>query len=55
MGGPARSEMLTGWIVKWVAALPPVFIYPWENEMTAMAEGVLRVLSGKEPVRRYGV
>ncbi len=52
-GGLAQSEMLTGWIRAWVERLAPVFIYPGEDEMTAMAEGGLRVLSGEEPVRRY--
>lgn len=52
-GGLAHSEMLTGWIRKWVEDLAPVFIYPGEDEMTAMAEGGLRVLSGEETVRKY--
>jgi butyrate kinase len=30
-----------------------VFIFPGEDEMAALAEGGLRVLSGEEPVRRY--
>ena len=52
-GGLARSEMLTGWIGQWIEGMAPVFIYPGEDEMTAMAEGGMRVLSGEEPVRRY--
>jgi butyrate kinase len=53
-GGMAHSEMLTGWIREWVDGLAPVFVYPGEDEMTAMAEGGLRVLSGDEQVLRYG-
>jgi butyrate kinase len=53
-GGLAHSEMLTGWIREWVEGLAPVFVYPGEDEMIAMAEGALRVLSGDERVRRYG-
>ena len=53
-GGLAHSEMLTGWIREWVDGLAPVFIYPGEDEMTAMAEGALRVLLGEEQVLRYG-
>lgn len=53
-GGLAHSEMLTGWIQEWVDGLAPVFIYPGEDEMTAMAEGGLRVLSGDEQVLQYG-
>lgn len=52
-GGLAHSEMLTGWIVHWVEALAPVFIFPGEDEMDAMAEGGRRVLAGEEPVRSY--
>jgi butyrate kinase len=52
-GGLARSEMLTGWIREWIEDMAPVFVYPGEDEMAAMAEGGLRVLSGEEPVRRY--
>ncbi|MFH1081427.1 MAG: butyrate kinase [Pseudomonadota bacterium] len=52
-GGLARSEMLTGWIRDWVEGLASVFVYPGEDEMTALAEGGLRVLSGEEPVRPY--
>ena len=53
-GGLARSEMLTGWIRGWVEYLAPVFIYPGEDEMTALAEGGLRALSGEESVKTYG-
>jgi butyrate kinase len=52
-GGLAHSEMLTSWIRQWVEGLAPVFVYPGEDEMTALAEGGLRVLSGEEPVRKY--
>lgn len=52
-GGLARSQMLTDWIRSWVRELAPVFIYPGEDEMTALAEGGLRVLSGEEPVLPY--
>jgi butyrate kinase len=52
-GGLAYSEMLTGWIKEWVDFLAPVFIYPGEDEMTAMAEGALRVLRGEEELKKY--
>ena len=52
-GGLACSEMLTGWIKEWVGFLAPVFIYPGEDEMTAMAEGALRVLRGEEELKKY--
>lgn len=53
-GGLARSGMLTGWVRQWVEDLAPVFVYPGEDEMSALAEGGLRVYSGEETVRSYG-
>ncbi len=50
-GGIAYSERFTGMIrdrVDWIA---PVTVLPGENEMQALAEGVLRVLRGEEPAR----
>ena len=52
-GGLAHSEMLTKWINEWISFLAPVFIYPGEDEMKAMAEGALRVLQGEEQVNEY--
>jgi len=52
-GGLAHSQMLVGSIrarVEWIA---PLFIYPGEHEMLAMAEGALRVLRGEEPAKEY--
>ena len=53
-GGLARSDMLTGWVRQWVEDLAPVFVYPGEDEMAALAEGGLRVYSGEETVSSYG-
>jgi butyrate kinase len=52
-GGLAFSEMLTGWIKEMVSFIAPVFIYPGEDEMIAMAEGAIRVLNGEERLREY--
>jgi butyrate kinase len=43
-GGLANSEMLTDWIKERTQFIAPVFIYPGEDEMSALAEGGLRVL-----------
>jgi len=53
-GGLAYSEMLTGWIREWIDFIAPVFIYPGEDEMAALAEGGIRVLQGEEQVKKYG-
>lgn len=52
-GGLAHSEMLINWIrprVEWIA---PVLVYPGEDELLAMTQGVLRVLRGEEPAKEY--
>jgi butyrate kinase len=52
-GGMAYSEMLTGAIREWVGFLAPFFIFPGEDEMTALAEGGLRVLLKEEEIKKY--
>jgi len=52
-GGLAHSEMLTGWVEQRVKFVAPVFIFPGEDEMEAMAEGALRILRGEETPRPY--
>jgi butyrate kinase len=52
-GGLAHSEMLTGWIRQQTEFIAPVFIFPGEDEMEAMAEGSLRILRGEETPREY--
>jgi butyrate kinase len=53
-GGMAHSARLVAAVraaVRWIA---PVAVYPGEDELQALAEGVLRVLCGEEPAREYG-
>ncbi|GAI34339.1 unnamed protein product [marine sediment metagenome] len=52
-GGLAFDELFVEWIrerVSWIAA---VFVYPGEEEMKALAMGVLRVMRGEEEARTY--
>ena len=52
-GGLAFSSMLVEWIkarVNWIA---PVLVFPGEDEMRALAEGVLRVLRGEAAALEY--
>ena len=51
-GGIAYSELFTGWIRSYVDWIAPVTVIPGENEMQALADGVLRVLRGEEAARR---
>jgi len=53
-GGLAHSRYITDQLERRVGFIAPVFIYPGEDEMAALVEGVLRVLRGEEKVRRYG-
>ena len=53
-GGLARSQMLVAALRRLTSALGcPVQVYPGENEMAALAKGVLRVLSGRETAKDY--
>jgi butyrate kinase len=51
-GGMAHSQRLVRRLrtyIDWIAA---VTVYPGEDELQALAEGVFRVLDGKEPAKR---
>jgi butyrate kinase len=52
-GGLAHSREFVDRIRGQVEFIAPVFIYPGENEMVALAEGALRVLQGKETAKTY--
>ncbi|MFZ5916401.1 MAG: butyrate kinase [Chloroflexota bacterium] len=52
-GGLAHSEMLVSWIVERVSWIAPIRVYPGEDEMLAMAQGALRVLTGEERPQTY--
>jgi butyrate kinase len=52
-GGFAYDKMLMGWIEEYVGFLAPVHIYPGEDEMLALAQGAMRVLTGKETAKVY--
>jgi hypothetical protein len=46
-------QLATGSIKEWVELLAPVFVFPGENEMTALAEGGLRVFLNEEEIKKY--
>jgi len=52
-GGLAHDELLVGWIKEKIAFLGEVKVYPGEDEVRSLAEGVLRVLRGEEDVKEY--
>lgn len=52
-GGIAYDKMFTNWIVEMVKFISKVVIYPGEDELTALAEGGLRILRGEEHPKIY--
>ena len=52
-GGLAHSELLTGMVKDYVEPLAPVVVMPGENEMRALALGLLRILQGQERAQEY--
>jgi butyrate kinase len=52
-GGLAHSIRFTGAIKQRVDKLAPVYVFPGEDELLALASGVLRVLRGKERPAHY--
>lgn len=52
-GGIARSRLLVEMIRERVEFLAPITVHPGEDELQALAEGVLRVLTGEEEAMDY--
>ncbi len=52
-GGLAYDKVLVKWIKDRVSFIAEVLIYPGEDEMLALAEGGLRVLTGEETPKTY--
>ena len=51
-GGMAHSERMIRRLRNYMDWIAPVTVYPGEDELQALAEGVFRVLDGEEPARR---
>lgn len=54
-GGLAYSKVLTDRIADYVGFIAPVCVLPGENEMEALAQGGLRILSGQEQAKEYHI
>ena len=52
-GGLAHSRLLTGMVKEYIAPLAPVVVLPGENEMRALALGLMRILLGEEQAQEY--
>jgi butyrate kinase len=51
-GGMARSGRLVALLRRYLAWIAPITVYPGEDELQALAEGVFRVLDGEESAKR---
>jgi butyrate kinase len=51
-GGMAHSERLVSRLRKYIEWIAPITVYPGEDELQALAEGVFRVLNREEQARR---
>lgn len=52
-GGLAHSDRFTSFIAQHVEFIAPVHIYPGEDELQALAEGAVRVLTNKVAAKEY--
>lgn len=52
-GAIARSTYITGKLKAYLTPIAPVYIYPGEYEMEALASGGIRALKGEEQVKEY--
>ena len=52
-GGLAHNKILVDWITNRVKFIAPVKVVPGEDEMFALYEGALRVLTGEEKAKEY--
>ncbi len=52
-GGVAYSEIFTAGVRDYVECIAPVYVYPGEDELAALASGVMRYLSGEEDLISY--
>ncbi len=52
-GGMAHSERLIKLLCGYFDWIAPIAVYPGEDELRALAEGVFRVLNGEEAAKRF--
>lgn len=52
-GGLAYGKTFVEWIKERVSFIAPIVVYPGEDELLALAEGGLRVLTGEEMAKEY--
>jgi butyrate kinase len=51
-GGMAYSQRMVSELTRYLEWIAPIKVYPGEDELQALAEGVFRVLNGEEKAKR---
>jgi butyrate kinase len=54
-GGMAHNNALEKYIQKVAGFIAPVFVYPGEDELNALAMNALRAINGETPVKEYAI
>lgn len=52
-GGMAHSKRITDFVAEHVSFIAPIFVYPGENELKALASNALAALRGEREVHNY--
>lgn len=52
-GGMAHSKRITDFIAEHVSFLAPIYVYPGENELKALAENALAAINGEREIKIY--
>ncbi len=52
-GGLAYDDLFVNWIRERVEFIAPVVVYPGEDELQALADGICRILNGEAQVKIY--
>lgn len=52
-GGMAHAKRITDFVAEYVSFIAPIYVYPGENELKALAGNALAVLNGEREVKVY--
>ena len=52
-GGMAHSKRITDFVADHVSFIAPIFVYPGENELKALAENALAAIKGEREIKIY--
>ena len=52
-GAISKSEYVTSGLKERLSYLAPVFVYPGEDELTALAHNAYRAMTGQQEIKEY--